>query len=220
MLMPLNRQKFEQLIPTVSTGLQYRYVWGKLPDFLRRALFSVIGVVCAWFLLGFLGDGVQLVLGLIAGLYWLWGPAVLATLRNIECRRYKYSGLWQGQVLDVFISEELIGKEETVNQRGDLVIIENRERCLNLEVGDETGFAIKVQVPLRRQHQRIRSDDPVQMLVMSNQPDLGQILKVSDVYLPNYNLWVSDYPYIERDTFEQLSRTLRSRSQTRRRRRN
>jgi hypothetical protein len=220
MLMPLSRQKFEQLIPTVSTGPQYRFVWGKLPDFLRRALFSVIGVVFAWFILGFLGDGVQLVLGLIAGLYWLWGPAVLATLRNIECRRYKYSGLWQGQVLDVFISEELIGKEETVNQRGDLVIIENRERRLNLEVGDETGFAIKVQVPLRRQHQRIRLDDPVQMLVMSNQPDLGQILKVSDVYLPNYNLWVSDYPYIERDTFEQLSRTLRSRSQTRRRRRN
>jgi len=51
------------------------------------------------------------------------------------------SGFFRGRVLDVFITEELIG-EETVNNKGDLVIVENRERRLNLEVGDETGLPL------------------------------------------------------------------------------
>jgi len=48
-------------------------------------------------------------------------------LRNGEYRKYKYSGFFRGRVLDVFITEELIGKEETVNNKGELVIVENRE---------------------------------------------------------------------------------------------
>jgi hypothetical protein len=208
MLVPLTRKKFEQLIPPFSTGAQYVYVWGKLADFLRRLLFSVIGVVVIWLGLNFLGGGGQLLLGIVAGLYWLWSPAVLASWRNIAYRRFKYSGFWQGQVLEVYISEELIGKEETVNKRGELVIIENRERCMNLEVGDEAGFSTQVQVPLKRNQQSIRPNDVAQMLVMSNQSDMGRISKISDVYLPTQRLWVSDYPCLQRDVFEQMSRTL------------
>lgn len=213
MLVPLTRKKFEQLIPPVSTGAQYVYVWGKLPDFLRRLLFSVIGVVVVWLGFNFLGGGGQLLIGLVAGLYWLWSPAILASWRNIAYRRFKYSGFWQGTVLDVYISEELIGKEETVNQRGELVIIENRERRINLEVGDEAGFSTQIQVPLKRSHQSIRLNDVAQMIVMSNQSDMGRIVKISDVFLPTHRLWVSDYPCLQRDVFEQMSRTLSRRSQ-------
>uniref|UniRef100_B8HWW6 Phosphate ABC transporter permease n=1 Tax=Cyanothece sp. (strain PCC 7425 / ATCC 29141) TaxID=395961 RepID=B8HWW6_CYAP4 len=209
MLVPLTRQKFEQLIPSVATGGQYLYAWGKARDFLRRALFSVIAVVIVWFPLNFLGDNLQLVVGLIAGLYWLWWPAVQASLQNQTCRRLPYSGLWQGYVLDVFISEELIGKEETVNRQGELVVIQSRERRLNLEVGDDTGFSTRLQVPLKRDHRVIRPDDTAQLLLMSNRPDLSRINKISDLYLPDHNLWVSDYPYLQRDVFEQMSRSLR-----------
>jgi hypothetical protein len=34
------------------------------------------------------------------------------------------------------------------------------------------------------------------------------IAKVSDIYLPDYNLWVSDYPYLRRDIFLEISRKL------------
>ncbi|MGL5877872.1 MAG: phosphate ABC transporter permease, partial [Xenococcaceae cyanobacterium] len=45
MLVPLTRQKFEQLIPRIATGDQYRYVWGNFSDFLRRLLASVVAVI-------------------------------------------------------------------------------------------------------------------------------------------------------------------------------
>ncbi len=212
MLVPLTRQKFEELIPRISTGAQYKYYWGKPPDFLKRLLISILGVVVVSLLGGFLGpafSGITLLIGLIAGLYWLWAPIYLASRRNAECRRYAHSGFLQGQVMDAFLSEELVGKEETVNQRGELVIVENRERRLNLEIGDETGFLIKIQVPLRREHQRIKPYDATEMIVMSNQGDLRRISKISDVYIPARGLWVSDYPYVLRNVFEQVSRALR-----------
>jgi hypothetical protein len=212
MLIPLTRKKFEELIPLVATTEQYRYCWGKAPDFLRRLLISVAATVAVVTLDVLLGAGFGIVLfisGVTAGFYWLWSPVYWASRRNIECRRYQYSGFLQGEVLDVFITEDLVGEEETVNNRGDLVIVENRERRLNLAVGDETGFVTKLQVPLQRSHRVIRSGDIAEMVVFSNRPDLSRISKVSDLYFPDYGLWVSDYPYLRRDSFIEVSRKLR-----------
>ncbi len=212
MLIPLTRTKFEDLIPLAATGAQYLYYWGKVSDVLRRLLISIVAVVAmallSSFFLGWDFGLVRFLVGLVLGLYWLWGPVYQAGIRNWQSRRYKYSGFWQGEVVDVFISEELIGKEETVNNLGDLVIVENRERCLNLEVADETGFNARLQVPLQRVHQGIRQGDVAEMLVLSNRSDLGRIAKVSDIYIPRHDIWVSDYPFLRRDAFVDVSRQL------------
>lgn len=216
MLVPITRQKFEQLIPILATGPQYLYFWGKFSDFVKRLLISVTGVVIALLLGAVFGQAfypVRLLLCIITGLYWLWGPVYWATLRNLEIRKYKYSGFWRGRVIDVYVTEELIGTEETVNNRGDLVIVENRERRLNVEVEDEVGFAAQLQVPLRRFHKGISRGQPAEMLVMSYQPDLERIVKTSDIYIPSLDLWVSDYPYVQRDMFTQVSQQLKKSSE-------
>jgi hypothetical protein len=215
MLVPLTRKKFEELIPLTATGDQYKYCWGQPADFLRRLIISIGGIVVAFILQSFLGEGfgwITLILGIMTGLYWFWGPIYLAWRRNREYRSYPYSGFFRGEVYDVFVSEELIGTEETVNKRGDLVIVENRERRLNLEVGDESGFVTKIQVPLKRDHRTIRTGDIAEMLVMSTRPDLSRIMQLSDVYMSDYNLWVSDYPVLRKDAFVEISRRLDDRS--------
>jgi len=64
-----------------------------------------------------------------------------------------------------------IGKEETVNNKGELVIVENRERRLNLEVGDETGFTTK---QCRWFASTVIAPGQVaEMLVLSNQSEAG-----------------------------------------------
>jgi hypothetical protein len=219
MLVPLTREKFEQLVPLVATFPQYKYHWGKLSDFLKRLLISVLGIVVvaiAHSLIGEAGGVILFFLGVASSLYWLWAPILWATLRNLEARKPRHSGFWQGRVLDAYVSEELIGTEETVNKRGELVLVENRERRLNLEVGDESGFRIPVQVPLRREHKAIRPDQPVEMVVMSHLPDLSRIAKISDIYIPSQNIWVSDYPQVQRDNFLEVSRRLRSQPKPRR----
>ncbi|MBW4573700.1 MAG: phosphate ABC transporter permease [Aphanothece sp. CMT-3BRIN-NPC111] len=208
MLIPLTRKKFEQLIPILATGPQYAYYWGKFPDFIKRLLISVVSVCLVVFIIGkfILGENaLTFFLAVMGGLYWLWAPVYWATLRNLACRRFSYSGFWRGEVLDLFVSEELIGEEQTVNNRGQLVIVENRERRLNIEVGDETGFTTQLQAPLRSEQKAIAIGQTAEMLVMSNSSDLSRISKVSDIYIPDKNLWVSDYPYLARDAFTEVS---------------
>ncbi|MCM1984880.1 phosphate ABC transporter permease [Lyngbya confervoides] len=218
MLVPITRSKFEQLMPLTATGAQYQFYWGKTQDLLRRCLISLAVLVVVFILTAVIGEGLRLLLGLVAGLYWLWAPVLWATLRNRKIRQYPYSGFWQGRVYDVFISEDLIGTEESVNQAGQLVIVENRERRINLELEDRMGTVIQVQAPLQRNHRPIRPGDRAELLILSRSPDLSPIEQVSDVYIPNHDVWVSDYPYLQRQSFEQVSRELAYEHRRRRRR--
>ncbi len=222
MLVPLTREKFSQLIPLIATGPQYKYYWGKFQDFLPRLLISVVAaaiVLVVKVIFGFDLGPILFVLGLVGALYWLWGPVFWASLRNAKCRRYKYSGFFRGRVLDWWITEELVGKQETVNNKGDLVIVENREKRINLEVGDETGFTAQLQVPLRVEHKVITRGQRAEMVVMSNRPDLSKIEDITDIYIPSRELWVSDYPYLRRDFFTEVSRRIRRDDQQERPRR-
>jgi hypothetical protein len=211
MLVPITRAKFDQIVPTIATSQQYNHYWGKPSDFVQRLLISVVAVVVIWLIGKASGNdaaAIILLLQIIAGLYWFWNPVYAAVLRNAKCRRFKYSGFWRGRVLDIYLSEDLVREEQTVNKLGELVIIENRERRLNLVVGDESGFTASIQSPLRRIYKGIKPGQIAEMLVLSNRGDLEQIDLVTDVYLPTLDLWIGEYPYLARDVFLEVSEEL------------
>ncbi|BAZ38002.1 hypothetical protein NIES4101_39320 [Calothrix sp. NIES-4101] len=212
MLVPLTREKFEQLIPLIATGPQYKYYWGKFPNFLQRLLISVVAaaIVLLFVVLFRLDFGLVIfILGIVGAFYWLWSPAFQASQRNLKCRRYKYSGFFRGRILDFWITEVLISKQETVNNKGDLVIVENREKRINLEIEDETGFIAEFQAPLQVAYKAISCGQWAELVVMSNRADLSTIEEISDVYIPSRDLWVSDYPFLRRDFFAAVSGRLR-----------
>ncbi|MEM1369516.1 MAG: phosphate ABC transporter permease [Cyanobacteria bacterium P01_H01_bin.15] len=219
MLVPLTREAFERLLPLVATGPQYTHYWETVTATLRRALVSFIAVVALWlFEVIFLRGGSQtlfFILIVLAGLYWLWGPIYWASLRNANYRRYPFSGFWRGPIVDVFITEELIGEEQTVDEQGRLVIVENRERRINVEVADGRGFQAVVQAPLLRIHKSIRRGQVAELLVLSKDPDLERVSRVSDIYVPQLDLWVGDYPYVSRDEFIQVSNRIGNRPTSR-----
>lgn len=212
MLVPLTRKKFEQLIPLIATGSQYQYYAGKFANFLQRLLISVIAIAVILLgevLLKLEFGPITFFIGVMGAFFWLWYPVFQASIRNAKCRRYKYSGFFRGRILDWWITEKLVGKQETVNSKGELVIVENRENRINLEIGDSTGFALELQAPLRNAHKVIARGQVAEMIVMSNRPDLSIIEEFSDVYIPSHDLWVNDYPYLRRDFFNEVSRRLR-----------
>lgn len=218
MLVPLTRNIFEQLIPAVATSEQYSYCWGSFPDVIKRVSISAVGVSLIVIIHYFVhySSFILLISGLIFGLYWFWGPVLSASLKNIACRRYQYAGFWQGRVLDVYVTEEVIGQEETVNQKGQLVVVENLEARINLEVGDRQGFTTTLQTPLKKFHRDIQPGQAALMVVMSNRPDLAKIDLCSDIYIPSRKIWVSDYPYLRRDVFIEVSNEIKTRLQNQR----
>ncbi|MFM2064265.1 MAG: hypothetical protein RLZZ507_3936 [Cyanobacteriota bacterium] len=221
MLVPLTRQKFEQIIPLIASGSQYKYYWGKFNSFLQRLLISVVTVVVIFLVRIFLklDFGLIFTFGVFGAFFWLWYPVFQASIRNAKCRRYKYSGFFRGRVLDWWITDKLTGKQETVNNKGELVIIENREKRINLELGDNTGFTVEFDAPLRPAHKAIARGQIAEMIVMSNSPDLSSIEEFSNIYIPSRNLWVSDYPYVREDFFNEVSLRLRENQQEKPRRR-
>lgn len=219
MLVPLTRAKFEQIVPAIATGPQYRYAWGRPRDWLQKLLVSVVGLVVLLLLsLAFEGfaQGLDLFFSIVAGLYWLWGPVYWASVKNSRYRRHKYGGFWRGRILDVFISDDLVEEIESFNERGELIIVENRERRINLEIGDETGFRTVVQAPLQRVHKLLAPGQIAEGLVFSNLPDLSRIDRFSDLYIPSQNLWVGEYPILQRDVFQDVSADLQPRRAPRR----
>jgi len=211
MLVPLTRRKFEQIIPIIATGSQYAHYWGSWQKLLQRLLISLVAVISIWLVgkvLGHQSFPIVLILGVSAGFYWLWGPVYWASMRNASYRKYPYSGFWRGRVLDAYITEDIVKESETFNQRGELVILENRERRINVVVGDQSGFEITVQAPLTRIHKVIKPGLVAELLILSKEQDLATIARVSDIYIPSHNIWVGEYPYLERDIFAQVSADL------------
>jgi hypothetical protein len=211
MLIPLTRAKFEQLVPAVATAPQYRAMWGSVQDFLQRLLISVLGVVVVLLINVLSGGalpGARLIMGVIMGLYWFWSPVYWASIRNSKYRRWKYSGFWRGRVLDVFITEDLIREDESFNNRGELVIVENRERRINVKIGARSGFRTIVKAPLEKTHKLLARGQVAECVVMSNVPDLSEIKQVSDLYVPEVQLWVGEYPCLRRDFFTEVSAEL------------
>ena len=211
MLQPLTRAKFEQLIPTIATGQQYAHYWGKWQDTINRILISVVAVVVVLILnliLGSSAEALILLLAIVAGFYWLWAPVYQASLKNAKARRLKFSGFWRSRIAEIYLTEELIGEEETVNQRGELVIVENRERRINLVLEDQTGFYITIQAPLQRIHKNLKVGQVAELLLLSNREDLSTVDKVTDAYIPSQNLWIGSYPWLQRDVFAEVSRQL------------
>jgi len=212
MLIPLTRQSFEDVVPLIATWQQYLFYWGKLNDFLRRSLVSFV-IVIVLLLLGIpagkTAEQFILLLQIIGGLYWFWSPIYWASIKNSKSRSFAYSGFLRCQILDVFITEELVQEVERINQKGQLVIVENREKKLNLEIVDKTGFKANIKAPLSRLHKVIKSGEKAELIVLSNQPDLANIKQITDAYLPRYNLWIGDYPFLKRDAFLRLREDLR-----------
>jgi hypothetical protein len=222
MIVPLTRQKFEQIIPLIATGPQYKYYWGKFSNFLQRLLISVVTVVVILLIKVLFGldfGALLFISGVFGALFWLWYPIFEASIRNSKFRRYKYSGFFRGRILDWWITDQLMGKQETVNSKGELVIIENREKRINLEIGDDTGFSVEFDAPLRPAHKAIARGLIAEMIVMSNRADLSSIEEFSDIYIPSRDLWVSDYPFVRQDFFNEVSLRLREDEEERPRRR-
>jgi hypothetical protein len=209
MITPLKRKKFDELIPAVPTSDQYQYYWGSSQDVFRRILISVAMLVTFSLLYGRLLMFISAGLG---GLYWMLGPVSTAIRQNTKIRSLSQCGFWEAKVLDVYLSEEVLSRQEDFDRRGRMEVSYDTQSFFNLELGDRTGFKTTLKAPMRREYKRIKPRQKVCMLLLSNDPKFRRVSKTTtDAYLPEINLWVSDYPYLRRDVFLDLTRYMLSR---------
>lgn len=211
MLIPLKKEAINDLIPAIATGNQYAYYWANFSTLLKNLFISLVGIIAFWILgaiFGKVGNSLSLIFRVVAGLYWLWSPVYWASMRNAKFRRYDYVGFWRGRILDTYISEEIVKEESAIDKLGRAIIVENRRRLFNIEIGDTSGFFATVSSPCKRIHKAVNPGQAVEGLLLSNDPDFMRISQITDVYIPSRKLWLGDYPYIRRDVFSYIRKEL------------
>ncbi|NUN65098.1 hypothetical protein HCU40_10110 [Pseudanabaena biceps] len=222
MITPLKRKSFDELIPAVPTSEQYQYYWGDGQNVFRRVAISIASVIIFTILYNRVHENnpssfaalIMFVCAALGGLYWMLEPVLMASIRNAKLRRFAYCGFWQAEVLDVYVSQEVLARSEKVNARGNMDISYDAESFLNIELGDETDFVTTLRLPMKRELKRIRPEQTVYMLLFSNDRRFGRVSRqTTDAYIPQYNLWVGDYPYLRRDTFIDLTKYIAKRAQ-------
>ncbi|MFN5865082.1 MAG: hypothetical protein ACK451_24645 [Pseudanabaena sp.] len=222
MITPLKRKNFDELIPAVPTYEQYQYYSGNGQNVVRRVAISIASVIIFTILYNRVHENnpssfaalAMFVCAALGGLYWMLEPVVLASIRNAKLRRFAYCGFWQAEVLDVYVSQEVLAREEKVDSRGRMDVSYDAESFLNIELGDETDFVTTLRLPMRRELKRVRPEQTVYMLLFSNDRRFGRVSRqTSDAYIPQYNLWIGDYPYLRRDAFIDLTKYMVKRSQ-------
>jgi len=215
MLIPLNPDQLSRLIPAVATGPQFNACSREPRQLLQRVLISTIGAVISLLISqtllfsSSLGP-VFLVIGVVLGLYLLWGPILEAGRRNAVLRRYPSAALFEGEIGDLFTREVVEDRREQSDQSGRLEMVENRRTWLCLDLEDEDGYLGRLRFPMEKAHQVIRRGMVVRLVVLSDRRDFSRVGALSDAWLPQPKLWVGEYPYLLRSAFEdQCLRRLR-----------
>ena len=209
MLIPLREGELGRLIPAVATGPQFNACSGKPQKLLQRLFISAIGgvitlLISQTLLFANQAGPIFLVIGVVFLLYVLWGPIVEASRRNAVLRRYPAAAIFQGEVADLSLREQIEGRQETTDRQGRLELVENRRTWLCLELEDEEGYLGTIRFPYDKKHKLIRRGMVVRCLVLSERKDFSRIGALSDAWLPQLKLWVGDYPYLLRPAFEEL----------------
>lgn len=172
----LTQRDYERVLPIGATGEQYGYFWGDSDVLFQRAGLSLLVTVLTVNNFPYIA--------VPACTFFLWAPVALAARRNSKVRSAKYAGLWRAKVLAC----------EPIETRGTSSV----DWMFNLLIGDDSGARVPLKVPLKAEYADINVGEDVELIVTSDDPDFYTFQAIREAYLPYLDVWVGEYPFLER----------------------
>ncbi len=208
MLLPINENEINKLIPSVATGKQFNSALGNPQKIFQRIMISTIGGVITLLIsqsqVTSQFYSLWLVLGFVFILYILWGPILEASRKNSKFKNYSFSALVDGYISDVYVEDRVEKQQEQANNYGKLEIVQKKRTWVVLDIEDEDGLIGNISFPLQNKFNIIKKGMRLNCVVFSNNRDFRTIDSISDAWLPEINLWVGYYPFLLRPAFEEL----------------
>lgn len=159
----------------------------------------------------------------------LWWPWAQAAVKNYGMRKQAaYAGLWRTQVLEVEsrgrpkVNYGSIGSdgslEESDTDGYDQDYRTRRSqaeqfpksrfstiRTTRIVLGDPDGAVTELILPHDARFDLIDVGQAAELIVLSQSPTFESFRAVKDVYLPDSGIWLSEYPFLDRGEFLNLS---------------
>jgi hypothetical protein len=200
----LSPQELERVLPIVPFSAQATYFNGGAAQAVQRwgaslaltVLLSKVALLAA------------------STLTWpLWFPWAQAASKNYSLRKQSgYAGLWRTQILEVEAKgrprPQFFGgggsgsRDDDFNSSGSRF---STMRTTRIVLGDPEGAQTEFVLPQDARYDLIQPGQPAELIVLSESSNFESFKAVKDVYLPDCGLWLSEYPYLDRTEFLELS---------------
>lgn len=137
----------------------------------------------------------------------LWWPWARAANKNYGIRKQtRYGGIWRTTLRSIEIGgrpRPRFGTSESASQGRDSVY--TTMRTTKIVLGEEDGAQTELILPYDARFEVLKVGQPAEMIVLSDTLTFENFKAVKDVYLPESTLWLSEYPYIDRSEFLDIS---------------
>lgn len=179
-VIPLSERSLSAVLPASGTGEQVIQQLGGPATWLRRVVVSMAGAAVFY--------NINILLTIMAALYWAWSPMFSAAKCNALLRlKYKFAGVWRAKIV-----------ESRLTKAG-------QNTMLHVLIGDDSGTLVEMDVPAPSSAVAF-TGDPVELLVLSDHPKFTRFRVLREVYLPEQQTWLAEQLFVERSVFEELSK--------------
>lgn len=137
----------------------------------------------------------------------LWWPWARAANRNYGIRsKIEYGGIWRTSVLKVEKGNRPRPKLSGTDKDEDYGVPRfTAMKSCRIIIGEDDGAQIELTLPYDARFDVLQPGQLAEVVVLSNSTSFDDIKAVKDVYLPENGLWLSEYPYLDRSEFLEIS---------------
>jgi hypothetical protein len=136
----------------------------------------------------------------------LWWPWARAVNKNYGIRsKIEYGGIWRTTVINIEKGNRPRPQYNGTEERDEQMSRFSAMRSCHILIGEENGAQIEMTLPYDARFDLLQPGQPAEVVVLSNTTSFDDIKAVRDVYLPENGLWLSEYPYIDRSEFLDIS---------------
>lgn len=189
----LNPQEIDQILPVLPFAAQADFFNGGAAQSVQRWGASLaLTVVLS-----------KVALLAATSLTWpLWWPWAKAAKKNLAMRQQmEYGGIWRTKLLEVSTS----GRPRPSMESSDKKSYFSTMKTTNILIGDENGAQTEVSLPYDARYRVLSPGQAAEVVVLSDSPSFVSFKAVKDIYLPETGLWLSEYPYVDRAEFLEIS---------------
>lgn len=197
---------------------------------LESSIVAFIGVFFSYFLSFVLGGFVATILGSLFFFWAILSPDFKARQRNWEFLGGRplvdpwivdgvdsideglYGSLFLGRVDDVYVVEETTAEDEYnldefqgySAEEDELEQIAGTPYLLRMRVSDDEGRELQIHARLVEEYLGIEQGMPVTGILLSKSQSFSSLAALTDIYVPDEECFVGDYPYLNRPEMEAL----------------
>lgn len=203
-ILEISRKKAITIAPPRVSTEQWTAYWGmnpteRLQKVMESVLFAYGGAWLAWFTSFMAGQLVASVIGTATIFNWMYNPWIYAKKRNAK--------LWPGaRKLRYGIFTARIKSLTRIKRKAANTIGMVSPEFLEMVLEDELGRRLDVLTQWQESYRQLREEMSCECLISAPSADFRQIVMVSEVWVPAPDVWVGDYPYLEKPAFRSLIR--------------